>query len=581
MTLTNEIRHTRWKLIIVGLLFVLSFSATAKDPRKCRVLYDTLASGILFPKTPESVSTLTKAEKELTGLNHAGVVAWTPKEITEVNRKILRYHGVEAFAAPIPAFSKSQKLGPATVHLEEIYFSQLACQNGSEGGFTVINNAKALKDGSLKVTDLPKLRAWRDVNGKIWTLDHRRLAAMKLSGVVKNLDVDFVTEEMVATQRFKFDTMTGGNSIMVRVEKPGETPFAIVVTNPTLKSQFAADLQKKSTTHLVAKLTDKTQDLSTLNKLIERFPAFEATSWTKQRGPDHFKKINEMSVELAKSFSELTTYLDKSFLDGFGDYGINYTRSKSSSSILAKLLRKDFDAFNNSQKGITTYKEALNSIGDAIGGRLVLKSDSAGRINPSDVQSVVNHIVEEIKDGTRVTEIMNYRARGPRGLPYFSDAQINQIVKADAEYIEGLKKMNAAEIPPPMIVKSGPEASFETGYTSFQMNIRYKSGIQAEFQIKGKAVHEASEIQHFFYDLKAGKVLSESHAKNKYLVNASELFRQLSVEQKSRAMKYVEANLIHAREIEVGIAARPPPTLPAGLPKELSFENLRPHLIHD
>ena len=42
---------------------------------------------------------------------------------------------------------------------------------------SLLGNAEALKNGTLQATDLPEIRIW---HGKLWTLDHRRLAAFRI-----------------------------------------------------------------------------------------------------------------------------------------------------------------------------------------------------------------------------------------------------------------------------------------------------------------------------------------------------------------------------------------------------------------
>ncbi|MBP3458390.1 MAG: hypothetical protein J6K58_04210 [Lachnospiraceae bacterium] len=45
------------------------------------------------------------------------------------------------------------------------------------GEHTVLGNAAAFKNATLQATDFPEIRIWQDADGKLWTLDHRRLAA--------------------------------------------------------------------------------------------------------------------------------------------------------------------------------------------------------------------------------------------------------------------------------------------------------------------------------------------------------------------------------------------------------------------
>ena len=47
------------------------------------------------------------------------------------------------------------------------------------GEHTVLGNAEALKNGTLQATDSPEIQIWQDVDGKLWTLDHRRLGSLE------------------------------------------------------------------------------------------------------------------------------------------------------------------------------------------------------------------------------------------------------------------------------------------------------------------------------------------------------------------------------------------------------------------
>ncbi len=84
------------------------------------------------------------------------------------------------------------------------------------GDFTVLGNAGALKNGVLKVSDLPTVKVWKDATGKIWSLDHRRLAAFKLADI-KEIPVQWATKSEVAGQMWKMTTKTGGESIRLKM----------------------------------------------------------------------------------------------------------------------------------------------------------------------------------------------------------------------------------------------------------------------------------------------------------------------------------------------------------------------------
>ncbi|WP_379963022.1 hypothetical protein [Epilithonimonas sp. UC225_85] len=72
-------------------------------------------------------------------------------------------------------------VGKANVlDVNEVHFMQSSIKN-STGDFTVLGNAEALKYGTLN-PEVLTINVWKDETGKVWTLDHRRLAAFKLEG---------------------------------------------------------------------------------------------------------------------------------------------------------------------------------------------------------------------------------------------------------------------------------------------------------------------------------------------------------------------------------------------------------------
>lgn len=89
------------------------------------------------------------------------------------------------------------------------------------GEYTVLENAAALKSGALKVTDLPEIKIWKDSNGKVWTLDHRRLAAYRMAELDR-IPFEWATEKEVSSQMWKMTTKTGGTSVKLKVGN-GET----------------------------------------------------------------------------------------------------------------------------------------------------------------------------------------------------------------------------------------------------------------------------------------------------------------------------------------------------------------------
>ncbi|WP_408098906.1 hypothetical protein ACJVC5_08300 [Peredibacter sp. HCB2-198] len=576
----------------VVLLLLLAFtqvyakdSVSAAKILRCRSMLKTFLQGTVPKRSPELNKSIAQIEKEIEGLNYGGVVPWKISEVEGLNRNLVRYHDVEELGLPVPKFDKSQKLGSAVVDAKEIRFSQISAQNDSEGGYTVINNAKALKAGTLKVTDLPKLRVWRDEDGKIWTLDHRRLAAMRLSGAVDNIEVEFVPEAVVKEQRFKFSTQTDGKSIMINFKQPEDREnVAIVLMSEDFKDMAAATSSHTRLPDYPERLIPPKTDPESIKTMTSRFPATEREAWLKARGPEHIERLEGFAHEVSKSLKALEKKTADDIKDSYMSLGQVSVRSKGEDSILAKLLRKDFNAYQRGEAGIDNVKKVAAAIGDGLGTRIIMKTGPDGKIAPETVQAFVDQISKDIKNGTRVTEIINYRVLGKEGIPYLSDKQIDQIVRADREYRLALQKQKdagkAVTVPEPIIVKNDPKTGYENGYTSFHMNVLYKSGVQGELQLRGPAIHQVSEVKHLFYDIRAGKVLSDDYKKNPAIVKAADSFKALSESDKAKVEIYFEQQMTHARRIEVGEKTAPP-RLPAGIPAELSYENLKPLLVHD
>lgn len=230
------------KIVSVNLLILLmglslpsigkeSFSPKKMSLLQCFNLQKNLYTGHLPKKTPVVLQTIVEKHKEHSGLNYAGIVPWKPTKTKMVERFFIEKFNAEFLAQPLPAFDKTQKLGPAKMAVSDIRWSQVSCRNMSQDGkYSVVSNAHAIKNGSLDIKILPTIRVWRDNQGRVWTLDHRRLAAIKLSGVIKEIKVEFVAEEIVKAQKFKFGTLNEGRSIFVYQDEVGaKSDVAIVL----------------------------------------------------------------------------------------------------------------------------------------------------------------------------------------------------------------------------------------------------------------------------------------------------------------------------------------------------------------
>ena len=223
-------------MVTFFLLLSFSFSIQAKKVSilQCfNLAKPNMDLGHIGPKNDRISQAIALKEKELEGLSYSGLVAWAPKSRLAVKRFLIEKMNMNFLSYPLPAYDKTQKLGRATMSAKDIRWSQSMCANVSQDKkYSVVKNAKAFKDGSLKVEMLPKIRVWRDVEGRVWTLDHRRLAAMRLSGVVDKIEVEFVSEALVLEQRFKFSSQNSGRSILVHLDEDDAIEdLAIVITN--------------------------------------------------------------------------------------------------------------------------------------------------------------------------------------------------------------------------------------------------------------------------------------------------------------------------------------------------------------
>ena len=107
------------------------------------------------------------------------------------------------------------KEGSNTVNPKDVNFMQSSIKN-QMGEYTVLENAEALKNGTLQATDLPEIRIWQDADGKLWTLDHRRLAAFRIAEL-DSVPFRWAIDEEIAGQMWKMTTKTNGTSIKLKL----------------------------------------------------------------------------------------------------------------------------------------------------------------------------------------------------------------------------------------------------------------------------------------------------------------------------------------------------------------------------
>ena len=129
--------------------------------------------------------------------------------------KLREEQGVDAAEKYRQEQAKSSKSGRNTVNPKDVNFMQSSIKNQT-GEYTVLGNAEALKNGTLQATDLPEIRIWQDADGKLWTLDHRRLAVFRIAEL-DSVPFRWATDEEIAGQMWKMTTKTNGTSIKLKL----------------------------------------------------------------------------------------------------------------------------------------------------------------------------------------------------------------------------------------------------------------------------------------------------------------------------------------------------------------------------
>ncbi|MBF0362537.1 MAG: hypothetical protein HQK49_16075 [Oligoflexia bacterium] len=125
----------------------------------------------------------------------------------------------------LPAIAKNQdKLAGKKVELDidDIHYMQAGCSNTTkDGNYTVLQNAQDIQSGKLDINVIPRIGVWKDVNGNIWTVDHRRLASFVLSGAVKKVPAVWLDSKTVLHDKFKFSNKTKGDKMTVTAGRHG------------------------------------------------------------------------------------------------------------------------------------------------------------------------------------------------------------------------------------------------------------------------------------------------------------------------------------------------------------------------
>ena len=222
---------------LLSILLLLSFSTWAKEPEapkkltllQCFRLQHGFKYGHLSEFSKSNEKKINKTHELLRGLDYQGIIPWKPKDREVLRRTAIIKLGI--LGKKLPRYDRTQKIGKAEVNVKDIHWTQMMAENSTDKGpYTVINNAKSIKDGSLDIKMLPSIKVWRDTEGRIWTLDHRRMAAIRLSGVIEKVEVEFVEEAVVLKQAYKYSNRDDGRTIFIYLGDD-KSPQSIVLSD--------------------------------------------------------------------------------------------------------------------------------------------------------------------------------------------------------------------------------------------------------------------------------------------------------------------------------------------------------------
>ena len=116
---------------------------------------------------------------------------------------------------PFPEYVPAGSNAPKTVPIQDVHFMQRSIHDLShDQKYDIITTARRLQKRQLDIMALPTIHVWKDSENKIWTINHRRLAAFILAGNMKVVPVVWASQKEVENNRFEYTTRTGGKSIL-------------------------------------------------------------------------------------------------------------------------------------------------------------------------------------------------------------------------------------------------------------------------------------------------------------------------------------------------------------------------------
>ena len=364
-------------------------------------------------------------------------------------------------------------------------------------------------------TDKEAEQAWESIGSGTFSVGTSALGAktsLKAAGIDKVDDLSFINATIKC-----FKEIPASISKSVKMAKNGT--FLTSLRNTVLKPINYADVDD------LAKLKEAGYDADKLAE-IKKYSEILHNEGMNSVYPD--ANSGKMS-----SIQEVIDILPEGLKDKVK------VRVKSPSSIKDKLINK----LTSDKKAIKidNIDDARNQIGDLIGTCIALD-------NPDEAQMaiLIDHFGDALREGKiNFLEIDNYRGSGIT--PYFSSDNIDALREA--------ARSNNADINPfeGFGIWDSSDKIKPSGYTTAQINIKYKDGSLGEFQVRGKGVQKLANVEHIPYDLRQSKDLSAGNFLLRKLYKPLENYvKLLSNDGYSEYNSYLNALYRYYRKIEVG-----------------------------
>ncbi len=378
-----------------------------------------------------------------------------------------------------------------------------------------------------------------------------------------------ITENMIA---LKGSDTYGFNDVRLNIVKnavqKADNPMQVVEAINVIEHNVVKNIDEKSL-----------QELKQIKKDV-------FIKYIKAKKPDVDAEAYFAAYDLNDKISNIENMIRNSFKGTGLNQGVTFSsRTKSVQSMYDKI-------HSNMEEKHLSLDEALKKVQDGYGLRTIMEDfdykkypeivemykkdpEKAYRM-AAEKQS--EHIVEMLKDvltrqinsgDFEIMTLSNYK--GQDGIPYLSDKQVKELMEYANQ--RGVK----------LDVKTDDNGFAEnvkdSGYTAFQMNLKYKDGTVVEWQTRGRDVDNFAEVEHIMYDSRQDKDLTGGRDVLKPLYEPyKKLIKDMKDDMFNEHMEYLTEYYKQLRLKELGFDYKLPEMNPKFDPR-ISAENL--FKLHD